>query len=164
MNEIVEKINSVIGPMIVPLPLSDKYNSSIILSDEMFIHNIQLQKNSEIVSADFLCVDSINIHEYILNMVLKAKESMIIYNDIKKEVINGAKLYHLHIRIMVGNKIFEYRYLTENIYSFFNHLEKYILALYNNKLNGLADELYKIDNTKDISQDYKFKTKRKSLI
>lgn len=164
MNELLEKVNSVVGPMIVPLPLSEKYISSIILSDGIFIHNIQLQKNKEVASADFMSLNATDLHKYILDMILKTPESIVIYNDIKKERVYDFNVYHLYVNIISGNKKFEYRYLTENPTIFINCLEKYILSLYDNKLNSLADELQKMNNYLDINKGYKLKTKRKTLI
>ena len=164
MNNLLDNVHSIIGPMIVPLPLSNKYYSSIILSDCSYIHNIQFSKQNEVINMDFMSMSSIEIHKYILDLVLKAPESIVIYNDINKIDLNDFSLYQLKVAIVEGNKRFDYVYTTEKLIDFLKYLDEYSNVLKTNNFDGLHKEVDRINNINGITKSYKIKTSRKSLI
>lgn len=158
-----EYIAPAIAPVIIPTPYVGKYKTIFEIADGEIFLLLTICDNKQNKKV-MLVNDSGAIRKYILESIFNFQESIIIYNDISHEMLFDMKYWNLKITVKQGNQQFVCDYSTDNKINFINYIMDYSELAKLNNMIGLSNELKEIIGNFDEKSQYKFKTKRKSIL
>lgn len=150
-------IISVVIPFLIPTPYVGSYDKKIELIDNNYLKQIFIGENSGGILYTTIAKNIDEYSEYILEILIKTPESIIIYNSIFKK----DNLYNLQIRFINGNKKINYIFHTNDKNKIIKLLYFYSNTLKDNKIIGFSNVVDEVIN--NLDKTHKIKTKRKNL-
>ena len=152
-----------VAPILIPVPFCGEYKSDIGIYETHFCRfTIFNKKDFALIYPASLPMD--DIKTFMLENIFKTQESIIIYNLISSETLLDFRIYSIKIIVKNGNQTMVYTFNTMNLKSFTDYLKQYSLLAHKNNLSGMGDTLNNTVDCFDTEKEYKFKSKRKSLL